>query len=150
MTITLSTLASIAEDIPYCGTRPPRPPWTDGPHVPWGPTPEPWKLPPHVEVGLYAAIALHQLAQRASGGGAERMSAAAQQIFDDTCPTVPISELLRHLLHHPPPPPPPWLQQIIFLAEMARLTHGISQAEAISGAAIKQLDERLKSMGKPG
>ena len=92
----------------------------------------------------FAAIALHRLGQRADLG--ERITGAAQQIFDDTCGSVPISVLISILLHRPPPPPP-WLQQITFLVETARLTRGISQAEGIDSAAKKQLEESLKTHG---
>src|SRR4051812_39523708 len=160
--MSLSNLVSIAEDGPWCGTHVPgRPPhlpgprphawslrggWASEPSDPssWraGPSPEPWKLG-EVEVGLYAAIALYQLGQGSSLG--EQATGAAQRIFDDTCGTVSFSMLIWILLHRPPPPPPPWLQQITFLAEMARLK-GISQAEAIASAVNKQLQESLKNI----
>ena len=88
--MTLDQLVSIADDIPYCGTRPPRPPWP-GPH---GPSPNPWGemvLQAHVEVALYAAITLRQLAKLASGGEAQRLGTVAQQLFDD--PFVPSRSL---------------------------------------------------------
>jgi hypothetical protein len=163
--MSLSKLVSVAEDGPWCGTRVPgRPPHLPAPRPhalsyrggpvsdptdpspwravepsdpsPWraGPSPDPWMLG-QVEVGLYAAIALYQLG--AAG--------AAQRIFDDTCP-LPISELIRMLLNRPPPPPPPWLRQIMFLADMARVTQGISQADAIAGAVNKQLKELLTNI----
>ena len=175
--MTLSKLASIAEDGPWCGTRshvgPPRPrPMAEtmatgrhdslGPHPePWvvshllsaaerwnvvaGPLPDPWTVG-YVEVGLYAAITMHQLAQRIGGDDAKQMTTAAERIFDETCGSIPISLLIWILLHRPPPPPPPWLQQVILTAGMLELTHGMPQGEAIVNAARKQLAQSLQEL----
>src|SRR5207302_8439050 len=77
-TMTLRLLVSIAEDGPWCGTRPP-----GRPHPPHfreamlrtagelsGPIPDPWRLG-MMEVGLYGAISLHQLGRSVSGPAAE-------------------------------------------------------------------------------
>jgi hypothetical protein len=41
-----------------------------------------------------------------------KISGAAEQLFDDWCPSVPRSVLLWWLIHNPPPPPP-WENRII-------------------------------------
>src|SRR4051812_1047459 len=86
-----------------------------------------------------ASIALlAALLQRAAGGERGEIESPALArlggaLFDDYCGTVPISELLKRLLHRPPPPPPPgWreYEKAILLAQVAgRLQSGAARAE---------------------
>jgi hypothetical protein len=162
----LETLVNIAQEGPWCGIRPPGHPalhpslkaaWdklgsrpelrrhhADAfSHEVFGPEPDPWRLGA-VEVGLYGAIALHQMAQRLSGGAADSVRSAALAVFDDTCSAVSPSELIWLLLHRPPPPMPRWLSALVFAGDMlgfAQATQQIESAAAASREISRQLEE---------
>jgi hypothetical protein len=151
--MTLRLLASIAEDGPWCGTRPP-----GRPHPPHfrdamlrtageilGPVPDPWRLG-MMEVGLYGAISLHQAGRSVSGPAAEGYATAAAVLFDETCGTVPLSELIWLLLHRPPPPPPQWLSGLTYAAETLAFAQATDQ-EALASAATRQIMNQLKGFG---
>jgi hypothetical protein len=162
----LETLVIIAQDGPWCGVRPPGHPglhpsleaaWDKlGPrpelrrhhsdafsHEVFGPEPDPWRLGA-VEVGLYGAIALHQMAQKLSGGAADSIRSAALAVFDDTCGGISPPELIWLLLHRPPPRMPPWLSALVFAGEMlgfAQATQQHGLAAAASREIARQLEE---------
>lgn len=163
----LQALASIAEDGPWCGTRGPGRPrphpeqWLQvfdlraGPGVeklagpvpdPWrsdaGAQPDPWRLAA-IQVGLYGAIRLRQLGQQVHGEAAEQLTSASERLFDDWCGTVPLSVLIRWLLHWPPPPSPPWLDRLTFVAEMLAFAEA-SEQQQLASAASRQLAAGLK------
>jgi len=148
----LQTLVTVAEDGPWCGTRPPgRPhqgpsgtPMVSDWHRDGDPVPNPWRQGT-VEVGLYGAITLYQLAQRVTGQASEGLSAAAEALFTDTCGTVPLSVLIWFLLQRPPPAPP-WLQQIMYAAEMLAFGQA-AQQEALAAAAELQVTQSLRHFG---
>ena len=176
--MSLETLISIAEDGPWCGTRPPGRPrphpvlqqrretaraeqaaeavrgprpepwWVLGPQPdPWrfGPSPDPWVLGA-VEIGLYGAISLHQAARLVSGPATEGLRSAAAVLFDDTCGSVPLSELIWLLLHRPPPPPPQWLNVLTFAGETLAFAQA-TQQEELAKAANRQIAEGLRAFG---
>jgi hypothetical protein len=160
------TLVNIAQDGPWCGTRPPGYPrlhpsleaaWEKLRSRPGmrrhqadifshdivGPEPDPWRLGA-IEVGLYGAIVLHQMGQKLSGGVAESLRLAALALFDETCGVIPHSELIWLLLHRQPPPMPPWLTSLVFTGEMLAFADATRQdvLAAVAGdQLIKQLDE---------
>jgi hypothetical protein len=166
--MSLEMLVDIAEDGPWCGLRPPgyprlypsleaawdrlgsRPELRRG-HTDafstevFGPEPDPWRIGA-IEVGLYGAIRLHQLGQKLPGIIAEGILSAALVLFDETCNTVPLSELVWVLLHRPPPPMPPWLTSLTFAAEMLALAQA-SQQHGLAAAANHQLTTQLKACG---
>jgi hypothetical protein len=181
----LETLANIAEDGPWCGTRPPGPrrflassdasrrqfdpqpsPWLRqfGPQPspwlrqfepepsPWfryaGPQPDPWRLG-SIEAGLYGAIRLYQLGQQVTGPVAGGFGSAAEFLFDETCGSVPLSELIWLLLHQPPPPPPPWLETLVFAGDMLVFAQATEQ-EGLASAAARQILQNLKAFGLEG
>jgi len=146
-------LVSIAEDGPWCGTRPPgrpRPPHfreemvRAGGEV-FGPVPDPWKLGA-VEVGLYSAITMHQMGQLVSGPAAEGFTTAASVLFDETCGTIPLSELIWILLHRPPPPAPQWLGMLSYAGETLAFAQASDQ-EALASAATRQIMGQLNQFG---
>lgn len=148
----LQTLVTVAEDGPWCGTRPPgRPhlgpagtPMVSEWHRDADNTPNPWRQGT-VEVGLYGAITLYQLAQRVAGPTSEALGAAAEALFSDTCGTVPLSVLIWFLLQRPPPAPP-WLQQIMHAAEMLAFAQA-AQQDALAAAAARQVTQSLQHFG---
>jgi hypothetical protein len=107
--------------------------------------PDPWRLGV-LEVGLYGAITLYQLGQRLSGSVGEEIRSAASVVFDDTCGTIPLSELIWILLHRPPPPPPPWLSQLSFAGEMLAFAQA-GQQESLAAAASRQIGQQIKEFG---
>jgi hypothetical protein len=165
----LETLVNIAEDGPWCGTRPPGPrrflaspnpsrqqfdpqpsPWLrqfDPEPSPWvryaGPQPDPWRLG-SVEVGLYGAIRLHQLGRQVTGPVAGGFGSAAEFLFDETCGSVPLSVLIWLLLHQPPPPPPPWLETLVFAGDMLVFAQA-AQQESLASAAARQIVQSLEA-----
>jgi hypothetical protein len=148
----LPLLVSIAEDGPWCGTRPPghpRPPHFHHENArfgqAFGPSPEPWRLG-NVAVGLYGAIALQQMSRRVSGHAAEGFASAASILFDETCGTVPLSELIWLLLHQPPPPPPQWQNALTYAGETAAFARATDQ-EALANAAGRQAMALLNTFG---
>lgn len=149
----LQTLVTVAEDGPWCGTRPPgRPhhgpaggaPMVSEWHRDADNTPNPWRQGT-VEVGLYGAITLYQLAQRVTGQVSEGLSAAAEALFTDTCGTVPLSVLIWFLLQRPPPAPP-WLQQIMYACETLVFAQA-AQQDALAAAAARQVTLSLQHFG---
>ena len=151
--MSFKTLISIAEDGPWCGTRPP------GPYHPprFGaelasllqsadPQPQPWAVA-RVEVGLYAAISLYQLGKTVAGPAGEAFGSAADSLFDDTCGSVPLSVLIWLLLHQPPPPS--WLQQVTFAGQMLAFAQDAKQ-DALAKAAYGQVIQGLKALGGAG
>jgi hypothetical protein len=167
--MTLALLVSIAENGPWCGTHPPgrgpRPPHflpsahaepearlveekAFGPRPePWrfGPSPEPWRLGV-IEVGLYGAIALNQTGRIVSGPAAGGYASAASALFDETCGTVPLSELIWILLNRPPPPPPQWLNVLTSAGETLAFAQATDQ-EGLATAVNRQITEKLKAFG---
>lgn len=161
----LETLVNIAQEGPWCGIRPPGQPglhpsleaaWdklgsrpelrrhhADAfSHEVLGPDPDPWRLGA-VEVGLYAAIALHQIAQKLSGGAADSMRSAAVAVFDDTCGAISPSELIWLLLHRPPPPMPRWLSSLVFAGEMLGFAQATRQ-NGLAAAASREIERQLE------
>jgi hypothetical protein len=114
---------------------------------PWrfGPSPEPWRLGV-VEVGLYGAIALHQTGRIVPQAMADAYGSAASALFDETCGTVPLSELIWILLNRPPPRPPQWLNVLTSAGETLALAMATDQ-ESLARAANRQITERLKAFG---
>jgi hypothetical protein len=114
---------------------------------PWrfGPVPDPWRLGT-VEIGLYGAITLYQMGRLVSGPVAEGYTSAAGILFDDTCGTVPLSELIALLLHRPPPPPPQWLNVLTFAGETLAFAQA-TQQEGLATAASRRITESLKAFG---
>ncbi|HVH77884.1 MAG TPA: hypothetical protein VM782_00715 [Stellaceae bacterium] len=153
--MSLATLINIAEDGPWCGTRPPGRPHLPHPPVTHlhearvaaaqSPEPDPWRLGT-VEVGLYGAITLYQIGRLVSGPAAEGFGSAAESLFDDTCGSIPISELIWLLLHRPPPPPPQWLSQLTFAGEMLAFAQATHQ-ETLATAATRQVMASLNASG---
>jgi hypothetical protein len=161
----LETLVNIAQDGPWCGTRPPgHPRLHPSLEAAWeklgsrpdmrrhhadifshdivGPEPDPWRLGA-IEVGLYGAIALYQMGQKLSGEVAESLRLAAQVLFDEICRDIPLSELIWLLLHRQPPPMPPWLTSLIFTGDMLAFAESTRQdglAAVTSDQLMKQLD----------
>jgi len=136
--VDLQTLVTVAEDGPWCGTRPPgRPhlgpagtPMVSEWHRDADNTPNPWRQGT-VEVGLYGAITLYQLAQRVAGPTSEALGAAAEALFSDTCGTVPLSVLIWFLLH---------------AAEMLAFAQA-AQQDALAAAAARQVTQSLQHFG---
>lgn len=156
----LETLVNIAEDGPWCGTHPPGRPRplvgpdphrlrreTDAKPASWGslagPQPDPWRIG-GIEVGLYAAIRLHQLGGQVKGPAANEFGSAAETVFDDTCGSVPLSVLIWLLLHQPPPPP--WLDTLVFTGEVLAFAQQ-TQQEALASAATRQIAQFLNGFG---
>jgi len=160
-------LVDIAENGPWCGTRPPGRP-RPHPHPqssqerldtrlhgevfgprpePWrfGPVPDPWRLGV-IEIGLYGAITLNQTGRLVGGPAAEAFTSAANILFDDTCGTVPLAELIWLLLHRPPPPPPQWLNVLTYAGETLAFAQATRQ-EGLATAASHQITESLKAFG---
>lgn len=127
----LKQLVVLADEIPYCGTRPPSrprrwPPVQDLARqamttpVGFGPKDEPDPSPWSIELRspFWSAILLFQAGERLEqlkGAPAEigaQVVGAANALFEDQCGSVPLSVLIQQLLH-PPPPRPPWLETII-------------------------------------
>ncbi|GGF09811.1 hypothetical protein GCM10011611_14160 [Aliidongia dinghuensis] len=92
-----------------------------------------------------AAIRLHQIGAAVTGPMAEAFSSGAEMLFDDTCGSVPLSELIWILLHRPPPPPPWWLEQIAFAGEMLAFAQA-AQQEALAEAAQRQALQGLNAL----
>jgi hypothetical protein len=127
--MSLKQLVALANEIPYCGTRPPgrprhSPPVADivrevGPAHAHGtakePDPSPWSI--HLSTSFWSTIMLYQAGERLEqvrGGPAElglQVITAANALFEEECGSVPISVLIQQLLH-PPHPRPPWLETI--------------------------------------
>lgn len=149
----LKQLVSIAEDGPWCGTKPPgHPPIprpradalaslsaTDQKHM--------HAAPPEVVANLWQSITLYQVGQRLEklgGNNAELggvVTGAASGYFDDTCGSVPWSVILYWLLHNPPPPPP-WLQLVTSAVDTATI------ASKISGDLGSQLQNGARAIIK--
>jgi hypothetical protein len=169
-TMTLALLVSIAENGPWCGTHPPGHPHPPrflpadhgheqpedrlvkerifGPHPePWrfGPSPEPWRLGV-VEVGLYGAIALHQTGRIVPQAISEAYTSAASALFDETCGSIPLSELVWILLNRPPPPPPQWLNMLTSAGETLAVAEATDQ-EGLARAASRHITDKLKAFG---
>src|SRR5579859_73896 len=151
--MSFKTLISIAEDGPWCGTHAPGRPRPRPSAVTElsefkkraGPQPDPWAIG-RIEVGLYGAIRLHQIGMTVTGPMAEALSSGAEFLFDDTCGSVPLSELIWILLHLPPPPPPWWLQQIVVAGEMLAFAQA-GQQESLAAAAQRQALQGLHALG---
>lgn len=164
----LETLIAIAENGPWCGTRPPGRPrlhpsleaaWDNlgsRPESPrhqanlpgqevFGPEPDPWRLGT-IEVGLYGAITLYQTGSRLSGAVAEDLCSAALVLFDETCGSMPPSELIWLLLHRAPPLPPPWLRTLTFAGEMLGFAQ-IAQHHELARMASHQIALGLATFG---
>ena len=167
MAASLRALVSALEDDPYCGTRPP--------HWPGGPlrlgsiqeilasrvaavalTPQ---APPPIDrataATVFQQVRLFQLGhslQARAGATAEiggQMSTFASEMFDDTCGSVPLSELIAALLHHNPPPPEPWwlseISQVVSQLNLAARMEG-SVGGVIQHAALGSLREQLNAL----
>jgi hypothetical protein len=150
--MSLRKLLALAEDGPWCGTKPPgiHPPHLLGelaarPITGAGPTPERWHDGGYGndrEAFFWQAIQLRQIGQRLEqmkGGVSDlgaQVSSSADAFFDDWCGTVPWSVLIQWLLHHPPPPPP-WLEQVSFAAVVLELATkaGGESGKNLGGAA---------------
>lgn len=128
----LKELVSVAEDGPWCGTKPPgwRP--LPGPHptafaleVVEKPQREP--VSPERVAAMWQSIQLFQAGQslqRLGGDIAElgaSVSDSASDYFDDQCGSVPWSVILYWLTHNPPPPPAPWLQLVTAAVSTANI-----------------------------
>jgi hypothetical protein len=155
MNTSLRSLATLLEDEPQCGTRPPH----------WPPFPpklgsladllgqpgltveiNPQPLPPRVAAirsVLFQQVRLFQLAQlleKLPGGAAElgaQLGVQVSEAFDGTCGSVPLSVLIQYLLSHGghPPPPPPWLQQIENVVSQLQVA---ARVEGAAGVALQQ------------
>lgn len=148
--MSLAKLVLLADDIPWCGTRPPRPPLPG--HIPTlfsirGESElNPQPLPPlEIAAAAWQSVALTQFAQAAAdakaGGAAEMLNQRAAALFDEWCGTVPLSVLIQ-LLRHPPPPPPPWLS-------IAGQAAGLAVVGARMGGDLgKQLQSAAEGMIK--
>lgn len=127
----LKQLVALANETPYCGTRPPGrprrwPPVQELAHqgmttpVPFTakdePDPSPWSI--ELSASFWSAILLYQAGERLEqikGAPAElgtQVIGAATSLFEDQCGSVPIAVLIQQLLH-PPHPRPPWLETVI-------------------------------------
>jgi hypothetical protein len=128
--VLLKQLVAFADEIPYCGTRPPGSPRRSPPvhalarqavtgAVPFTgknePDPSPWSV--ELNASFWSAIMLCQVGERLEqlkGAPAElggQVVGAANSLFEDQCGSVPIAVLIQQLLH-PPHPRPPWLETI--------------------------------------
>jgi hypothetical protein len=144
---TLPKLVQLADEAPWCGTRPP------GIHLPHPPRPFAEAFEPHPSpwreletiAALWQSIRLFQVGQRVGtmADTTKQLGQAVQQsaidLFDDQCGSVPLSVLISWILHNPPPPPP-WLQQIIGAAE------GLEMGLRLSGEVGKQMQGVSRGM----
>ena len=126
----LKQLVALANEIPYCGTRPPGRPthWPAVQDLARGamtarepgtteaePDPSPWTV--QLSTSFWSTIMLYQVGERLEqirGGPAElglQVIASANALFEEECGSVPISVLIQQLLH-PPHPRPPWLETV--------------------------------------
>lgn len=117
--MTLAKLVAFVDDIPYCGTTPPRPPRPGQlDHLFQEVSLNPQPIPPGSEIDAYLwqSVQLYQLGATLAGtksaATGELLTKNAIAIFEDWCGTVPIRVLLDLLRRRPPPPPPPWLNII--------------------------------------
>src|ERR1700755_1650546 len=128
----LKQLVALADETPYCGTRPPGRPRRGPPvqelavaaiHGPFtsrgGPESSPGSR--ELSASFWSAILLYQIGERLEqlkGAPAElgsQMIGAANTLFDDHCGSVPISVLIQQPLP-PPHPRAPWLETITMAA----------------------------------
>ena len=126
----LKQLVALADETPYCGTRPPGRPRRGPPvhdlarqamttPVPFTaknePDPSPWSI--QLSASFWSSILLYQVGERleqikgAPGEIGAQVVGAANALFEDECGSVPIAVLIQQLLH-PPHPRPPWLETI--------------------------------------
>ncbi|MPW21984.1 hypothetical protein GCT13_35345 [Paraburkholderia sp. CNPSo 3157] len=130
----LKALVSVAEDGPWCGTKPPwhRPvpqphPTTFASLKVFEKRPHPEPVSPELVASMWQSIQLFQAGQRLESLDGNIMelgstvARAASVFFDDQCGSVPWSVILYWLLHNPPPPPPPWLQLVTDAVSMASI-----------------------------
>ncbi|MGU7770188.1 hypothetical protein ACV229_08385 [Burkholderia sp. MR1-5-21] len=120
----LEELVAVAEDGPWCGTKPPGRPPIPRPHptafasLRVVETPQHELMSQELIASMWQAIQLFQAGQQLEtldGSIAElggTVESAASGFFDDTCGSVPWSVILYWLTHNPPPPPSPWLQLV--------------------------------------
>ncbi|MEM5383259.1 hypothetical protein VSR68_06600 [Paraburkholderia phymatum] len=150
----LKELVSVAEDGPWCGTKPPGRRPVPQPH----PTafalkvfeqrPQPEMVSPELVASMWQSIQLFQAGQRLEGleGDIRELGStvarAASVFFDDQCGSVPWSVILYWLLHNPPPPPPPWLQLVTDSVSM------VSIAAKIGGALGSQMFDGAQAVIK--
>jgi len=126
----LKQLVALADETPYCGTRPPGRP-RRSPQVqelarqamttsaPFTATHEPDSTPWSLQLSssFWSAILLYQVGERleqikgAPGELGAQVIAAANTLFEDECGSVPIAVLIQQLVH-PPHPRAPWLETI--------------------------------------
>jgi hypothetical protein len=146
----LQELVSVAEDGPWCGTKPS---WhRPGPHP--HPTafaslnvlekrPQQELVSPELVASMWQSIQLYQVGERLENLGVNiselgsTVTRAASAFFDDQCGSVPWSVILSWLLHNPPPPPPPWLQLVtdaVSTASIATKIGGDIGSQMLGGA----------------
>jgi len=149
----LQELVSIAEDGPWCGTKPPGHP--PRPHLRSAAfaslsaheASHTHPVSPELAACLWQSIQLYQAGQRLQklgGNNAELGGAvgdAASGYFDDTCGSVPWSVIIYWLTHNPPPPPP-WLQLVNSAVDTATL------AAKIGGDICSQLQNGARTIIK--
>lgn len=126
----LKQFVALADETPYCGTRPPGRPRRGPPihelarqgmttPVPFSakdePDPSPWSI--ELSASFWSAILLYQVGERLEqikGAPAElgtQVIGAANILFEDQCGSVPVAVLIQQLLH-PPHPRAPWLETV--------------------------------------
>ena len=160
----LKQLVALADEGPYCGTKPPGRPrhWppiveslrvAEPISVPWRsateePDPSPWQG--EFRVSFWNSIRLYQAGERIEllkGAPSElgaQIVASANAFFDEQCGSVPISVAIAHLLH-PPPSPSPWTERIIAAAANVELgvQLGGDMGKQLAGAAAAIIKTNL-------
>jgi hypothetical protein len=161
--MSLKQLVALANEIPYCGTRPPGHPrhWPPGQElarhgmttpVPFSakdePYPSPWSI--ELSTSFWSAIMLYQVGERleqikgAPGELGGQVIGAATALFEDQCGAVPLSVLIQQLLH-PPPPRPPWLETVTVATASVELgaQMGGDFGKQLAGAAATLIKTNL-------